>query len=331
MILSTGDYAIRGVDTAGITQYATVTGADKTFTVLAVGVGAKVETKINADTPAEGIALIDADAVTEHEVLRFDLKVTKDAAQVRTVEITLAGDTAIANITDVRLYNGTTVIGSEEASTTVTFEDLEVDIAKDTTKTLSVKVEYAATTTESSIIVASTGVEAVSANEENVTYSGSATGNIISFYAVAPVVTFVSQAITETVDSITTTLTAWFDGTITFKLTAQGEDIVIPTDGIEISGWDVANATSNSAYVTTTATLITIDCKVLGAGLATTSRTIADGTSRTIVAKARITDVATGNRYYEFRIISVGWEPSQSLSADLIADLKTSALIFVKP
>ena len=324
LTMTVGTDAIRGVDTAGIYQYATC-AASRVFTVAAAGLGAKIETKTNPDTPEEGIVLVDADTATEHEVLSFDLKVTRDSARVRTVTVTLDN---ITNINAVKLYDGSTAIGSETAAATTSFTLLEVDIVEDTTKTLTVKVEYAATSTAGSVTasVAAGDVLGVSANEETPTYSGSAAGNTIYFNASGVQVTFVSATLTETKGEATST-TDYMDGTITFKLAAVGEDVVIPTDGIAVQGWLVASATSTG--VTVSPTLIMINGELLNAAATTTRTLLAGASSKTIVAQGRISD-STANLYVRLEISQVAWTGG-SLSANQIKDLKTEPKIFVKP
>jgi len=317
MALTIGTDGMRGVDTAGITQYSGTVSGSKTFTVAATGVGARLETKINASNPAEGIALIDPDVVTEHEVLRFDIKATKDTAQVGTIVVTLSTAT---RINAVKLYDGTEVIGSEDASTTVTFDDLEVDIAKDTTKTLSVKVEYAATSTAGTVL-ASIGntapgltVVGYSDNDETVTYTGSAAGNTIYFFKTAPVISAITTSITETKNS-TTGLTMFADALIKFTLTASGGDVVIATSGIA-----VAAATSTAGVATTSAVSITV-----GGEATTAPRTILNGNSKEVVVNARLTGTGSSIRAWA-AVTTITWDGG-TITGELLKNLKTNSVI----
>lgn len=228
--------AIRGIDTAGIYQYAGCAN-NRQFTVAAAGLGARVETQINADTPEEGFAIIDPDVATDHEVLAFDLDVTRNSAQVRTVTVTLSTTT---NINAVMLYDGATAIGSEAAAVTTTFTDLEVGIAEDTTKTLTVEVEYAATDTAGTLTasIAAGDVIAASANEEACTYTGSATGDAIYFWEVAPDISLSSASIELVEDQTDKANTQ-----LVFRVEALGGDIFVSATATDIVASSTASTT----------------------------------------------------------------------------------------
>ena len=289
LTMTVGTDAIRGTDTANIYQYAGATG-NRQFTVAATGLGARIETKINADTPKEGFVLIDSDVTTIHEVLRFDLSATRDHARVRVLTVNLDDDT---NIQAVRLYDGANAIGSLEASTTVTFTNLEVDIAKDTTKTLNVKVEYADTSSPSNLVasVPAGGVIAVSHNEETPDYTGSATGHRIYFWEVVPELKLVSKSLSLIGD---TTNTA--SGHITFSVTALGGEVFVSATSGHVA--------ADSGAATTTDDFDTTGLTQTAAG----SYRIAQGQSLTFTINGYLTNVGGTPGFKRFFLSLFTWD-----------------------
>ena len=243
--LSVGASGIRGVDTAGITQYCAATQGPRSFTVLAAAETGGLAVSVAADTPAEGVSILDANSATTHEILRFNLKATKDNLQVRQIAVDIA-TTTIGLITAVELWDGTTVIGSASPITgTSTFADLRLDIPIDTTKTLTVKVIYPAATSTRTITasVANAAVTVLGASGETVAKSGSATGNTITLAAVMPEVKLVSQSISlvpETTDKA--------NATLYFSVTARGGNVYVSTSTATVGIVASSTAASSSAF-----------------------------------------------------------------------------------
>jgi len=314
LTMTTGADAIRGVDTARIYQYATCAG-NRQFTVAAAGLGARIETKINADTPEEGFAVIDPDTATQHEVLAFDLAVTRSSARVRTVTVTLSTTT---NINAVKLYDGTTAIGSEAAAATTSFTDLEVDIAEDTTKTLTVEVEYAATSTAGTVTasIAAGDVLAASANEEACTYAGSAAGNAIYFWEVVPDIDLVSQSLSLVEDQ-----TDKANAELKFRVTALGGDIFVSATATDIVGSSTA---STSEY--------NLDTTGLTATAANSYR-VAEDQSQTFTVAGYLDNNAGTAGFFSFYLSLFTWDTTDGGTTNawdntnwMVEDIKTSTL-----
>lgn len=218
-----GDYAIRGRDTAKIDQYTAVAGT-RTLEFETNPIGGKIEAKLNSNNPAEGIALTDEDDNTKHEALRFDLKATKDDVEIEELTFGVTWEEE-DEIVAARLYDGDEVLGvASIGATTVEFEDLSIKIGKGSTKTLSVEVEAAKTSDAEgrAISLKLNALEAISANGEEIdSFSGSAVGNTLHFFEAAPEIKLISAKVNTPDDN------SWGRALIDFEVKALGDDIYI--------------------------------------------------------------------------------------------------------
>jgi len=249
--------AIRGVDTAGVNQYAPAGDLSiRTIDMPSVVTGA-IEVKANAATPAEGVAIVSGtDPTADVVLLKVDLKAKNVGVTVNSLPVTLTD--ASSTLSTLKLYDGDTVLSSKTASTTITFDNLNVTIGKDVTKTLTVKADakVLATTSEGAIVsvsAATTNVASIVAIDDydiSVTSrTGSATGKNIYLYTKAPSLALVSTSITGTTNKV-----AQGDFTIKFNVTADGGDIYV--SATTTTGIIVTSTASTTTYTyTSTATL----------------------------------------------------------------------------
>jgi len=249
--------AIRGVDTAGVNQYAPAADlSTRTIDMPSVVTGA-IEVKANAATPAEGVAIVsDTDPTADVVLLKVDLKAKNVGVTVNSLPVTLTD--ASSTLSTLKLYDGDTVLSSKTASTTITFDNLNVTIGKDVTKTLTVKADakVLATTSEGAIVsvsAATTNVASIVAIDDydiSVTsLTGSATGKTAWLYTKAPSLALVSTSITGTTNKV-----AQGDFTIKFNVTANGGDIYV--SATTTTGIIVTSTASTTTYTyTSTATL----------------------------------------------------------------------------
>ena len=248
--------AIRGVDTAGVNQYAPAGDlSTRTIDMPSVVTGA-IEVKANAATPAEGVAIVsDTDPTADVVLLKVDLKAKNVGVTVNSLPVTLTD--ASSTLSTLKLYDGDTVLSSKTASTTITFDNLNVTIGKDVTKTLTVKADAKVLATSEGAIVsvsaATTNVASIVAIDDydiSVTsLTGSATGKNIYLYTKAPSLALVSTSITGTTNKV-----AQGDFTIKFNVTANGGDIYV--SATTTTGIIVTSTASTTTYTyTSTATL----------------------------------------------------------------------------
>jgi len=188
-------------------------------------------------------------------LLKVDLKAKNVGVTVNSLPVTLTD--ASSTLSTLKLYDGDTVLSSKTASTTITFDNLNVTIGKDVTKTLTVKADAKVLATSEGAIVsvsaATTNVASIVAIDDydiSVTSrTGSATGKNIYLYTKAPSLALVSTSITGTTNKV-----AQGDFTIKFNVTADGGDIYV--SATTTTGIIVTSTASTTTYTyTSTATL----------------------------------------------------------------------------
>jgi len=326
---------IRYVDTAGVANY--VTGGSRIFT-MAGAVTGQLTNSLSLDTPAEGIVIGSETAATENvELLRFNLKATLDAVGVDTIVVqattsaSAAGATTSpsALISSVKLYEGTTLLGSETlgagaATATTSFSDLGLVIAKDTTKILNIKVDLNEIdgTNATSGIGFLIGVNSVTGEDSsfNTVTAGAATGETQYVYLAGPKITLVSASIEKVLNA--SNQTTHGDGTISFKVVALGGDIVIPDTGVT----STAATTTAAATTTITGQEYTIGGVSLSAATAA-QRTITKDSEKTITAKARVS--CTAGARVRLTVSDLSWTAVNTFNvpASLLEDLVTPTVL----
>ena len=255
--------AIRGVDTVGLNVYAAA-GETRTFTTAAATTGA-LELSINSGATKDKVELISTTDTTEHVTLAtFDLKAKYNDIHITEINnVTLvnnASNTLDVVILAAELWDGDTMLGSVTPGTNGTdadFTSLDIDIAKDATKTLTIKASVAAigdsATKEGDYTNVTSAANIVCEDSlyNPITATGSLTGKNVYFYTVAPVLTFVSSDI-----KLDENLTDNATGHITFKVKALGGPIYFYDDSTTTKAITIAEvggttATSTNAYSVT--------------------------------------------------------------------------------
>jgi len=316
---------IRYIDTAGVTDY--IGGGSKVFTMAGAVTGV-LTTSLSTDTPVEGIVIGSKTAATENvELLKFNLKASQDNVGVDTIVFQATSSATVDEIISaVKLYDGTTLIGSESFGTglsTTTFSGLGLIIAKNTTNVLTVKadlnlIDGTNATTGDSVLI---GVPADSIVGEDSSYNtvngGNVTGNTEYIYLAAPKITLVSASIDKVLDANNKTIAG--DGTISFKVMALGGDIVIPENGVTTT----AATTTAAANATTTGQEYTIG----GVLLSDAERTITKDSEKTITAKARVT--ASTNARVRLIVSALSWTAVNTFNvpASLLKNLVTPTVL----
>jgi hypothetical protein len=310
-VIHLADSGIRGVDGAGIDQYSPTTGTDvtKTITIAATLTdSAALKVSLNSSTPVRN-DVVASGGTSENEldklaILVFDLKAEKDTiliTDMRVGAVRSSSTSGAANPTTAYLYDGSTELDNATiTSGMATFNDINLTVSKDTTKTLTLKVDvrsangvvenitgYASTTAAADLVAEnSAGVE--------VTPSGSATGNAVGVRNVGPEITLVSKSVTT--DGVpqgagsNTNSTSTLSATFNIKIKAVGGDLMFGTSqatssplfssttsfGIYRNGSAV---TSLSSAATSTSFTIPTTC---AAGTLTASCTLAEGSEITV-------------------------------------------------
>ena len=322
IVMTIPEGGVRAVDSAGINQ--TDGNISRTFNVQSDAEAAKVEFKLNTNSPKEGIALIDENSSTEIELLKADLVVTKGDVDVEKLVFDLTADTNLTDVQAVKLYDGTTVIGNVEATEAVVFSDLDLNIKSGTTKTLTLKAEIAAnasTTVSLSATIDKTNNDEnniIGVNDKNANVTGVASGDTIYFYLVAPEISDIKASITEGKRDDGTT--AFADARIEFVLTAKGGNVVFnKTDDLG----------TGTIAIGSDATISAISITVGGESIEDAARTITNGQSKTVVVEGRLSSTS-GNVRADLKVTKIDWD-SSSLAKEILKNLKTNSVVLTAP
>ncbi|MFA6269595.1 MAG: peptidoglycan-binding domain-containing protein [Candidatus Paceibacterota bacterium] len=336
---------VRAVDGAGIDDYAGSASIAATPTVAAdLTDSATLALSLNASSPKKQDVVCTSNT-TEDEcdrltVLVFDAKAEKDAVTITDLQIGVAKSGtggAIASST-VYLYDGSTELDAASVTgvNTYIFSDFDQTIAKDTTKTYTVKMDVRdANTTDARFVVtaSSTGITDENSKGDAVTDSGSATGYSIGIMKSGPELSLVSKSITtsntpqgSTLAGATSTLTASFS----VKIKAVGGDILLGTiasgsplfedDGSDASFVVYKNGVAVTSLSNSTSTAFTIPSTCVTTG--TASCLLAEGSEVTVpvtyLIQGRTATVGTAaaSGLYAIGLENINWVgPTGVLSA----------------
>ena len=311
--------AIRGVDTVGLNVYAAA-GETRTFTTAAATTGA-LELSINSGATKDKVELISTTDTTEHVTLAtFDLKAKHNDIHITEINnVTLAdnaSNTLDAVILAAELWDGDTMLGSVTPGTNGTdadFTSLDIDIAKDATKTLTIKASVAAigdsATKEGDYTNVTSAANIVCEDSlyNPITATGSLTGKNVYFYTVAPVLTFVSSDI-----KLDENLTDNATGHITFTVKALGGPIYFYDDSTTTKAITIAAIGSTGSAVAATGQIVF-----------STSTVTADGTGTTTINSYSVSQsYSTTTSDYD-----TGEEVANALAVKINLDSNISALV----
>ena len=205
---------IRGVDGAGINLYAPSSGSlARTFESQPdQSEDASLAISLSSSSP-DAMEVVAADGNDEDELdalelLRFDARAEDDMVTITdlVVNFTRGGVTTTATSSTAYLYDGSSVVGSANVEGTsatamsATFDDIEVDINEDSTKTLSVRVDIDDATTAASTFLASVtaaNVTAENSDGDDLIETGSATGEAATVRSIGVEWSLVSKSVSK--------------------------------------------------------------------------------------------------------------------------------------
>jgi len=152
-----GANAVRGTDGLGLTQYAPTSALAATRTMKYVAkTPGSIELSANSANADKAVLLNLTETTSDVELTKVDFKATGNDVKITRLEFILTGTGTlttdakiVAAIPTVKIYDGTTIIGSVSTviddtsndNITVAFTDLTWTVAKDTTKTLTIKAD----------------------------------------------------------------------------------------------------------------------------------------------------------------------------------------------
>jgi len=261
--------AFRGLDSKGLDQYAVTAAQDSANTFKTGNLAPDAAStgsltfSLSSSSPKAGFIVGDKTNTTpDKEIAKFDVKAENRDVTIKTFRTTITDHATAANqlISAVKLYDGSSLLASTAYASEVTadsdlngdgdkldigvatFSNLAILIAKDTTKTLTIKVDLkpidGKNVAEGLVVTAgidtnATAITAIDSNDDmlaqaqlNSNTNSVITGKSITAYTKAPLLTFVSANITKTVQAGQDDQA---DATIVFDVTAQGGDIYFKT------------------------------------------------------------------------------------------------------
>jgi hypothetical protein len=331
--------AVGATDGTGATRSSGV-ATTRVFTVTYLTVGSSTLTVTdNSTTPdSTSVNVNHSDGTTEVPMLIFNTKSTVGASKITDIKFTAQGDnTAVAKVTAVKLYDGSTLLGSQSLSSavsgaTASFTDLSIAVAKDATKTLTVKADFGADVTGGdyvrlSVLNPSSDVtyEQPDLTTSNPTAVSAVAGNNMYLYdGVAAQLSFVSGVSTYSYNATTPSLSSTA-GAITLKVKSDGGTTVKPV-AADFTVLVYVNGDPQGAAVSKVITV-------------TPDTTIADGSEATVVINvsqprgtATVSGSYSGTGFVDFRVTNAKWVTSDgTLTSTVTAqtwgldDMKTNA------
>ena len=235
---------VRGIDGAGINQYGPATAFTNSFTTegnLADSATLTVSTASDTPQDMEKICTSSSseDECDKLELLRFNMRAEKDNVLVTDLNVALAKvGTGGATSTTLYLYDGSSLVGSATllnqaqqvaGGPSAIFTDIDYPVAKDTTKTLSVKIDIQDATILASAYTASTTASMFTAENTNgtsATVSGTGIGETVVVRKIGPEFTLVSKSITYGASGGFTGATSTAKADFVIRMKAVGGDIV---------------------------------------------------------------------------------------------------------
>lgn len=183
---------------------------------------------------------------SDKTVAIYDVKAENRDVTIRTLKVTMTESAAAGIASAIRLYDGSTLLASIAGTGTgtnpATFSNLSIVVAKDTTKTLTIKADLkplaaGGETLQATITGNATNVAAFD-SQDNVLgakscgggecVTGTAIGKTLTAYTKAPTFALATANITKTTQAGSDDVA---DATITFNVTANGGDIYINKTG----------------------------------------------------------------------------------------------------
>jgi len=312
--------AVRAVDQAGLNQYgglenaaAWTPGNYRTFSVNASqAANATLALSLNANSPKKRNIIADSNQEINGAVLMtFDLKASKDdliVDEINNVNFGASKIPATAYVVD----DGGTVIGTITPSGTATandFTELNYTIAKDTTKTLSIKIDdtVAAPATDTrvsdddgktyTVAIAAGEIGFTKSNGTTSTSTGTATSNTAYVYAEGPEFTLASITTTNTqapYENSSSTMSATFN----IQAKAVNGDVYLSNSSAFTVESSIGGATSTVADVTYVQPSNTV--------AEGSAYKISEGNTATFAVNATISNGGVAGTY-DIRIAGITW------------------------
>jgi len=287
---------IRTVSGNGISSFYTLNSA-RTHVFQKPGNSTVTVSAVSSPLRSQNYRLNTSSMVWADAVL-FNVKSENADSKVTTVVATSTVTGVSASELVFELYDGSTKVDSRTGAATVTFANLNVNVAKDSTKTLKLVVGFPASSTASAVASAAVTVDSISSDNANGSNSTTA-ANVIGAaqYAYGQAAMF-SLASVPTLSAVkndpatTTTMTASF----AINTTPKGADFIL------------ASASSTITFISSTGSVI----KAVPATVSkNTTSNIPDGATEVVTISAVLSSadatVTAGANQYRAIISGIDW------------------------
>ncbi|MBI5134506.1 MAG: peptidoglycan-binding protein [Candidatus Taylorbacteria bacterium] len=250
---------VRGVDGAGLDQYGPVSEFSQGVAISTSLVdSATLDASVNSANfkAADVVASLGSnnDELDKLPLLAFDLRANKADIKVTDLTFTLSDTADQATTTTAYLYDGSTLVMSESVTgSTITFDDIDnLIVAKDGTKTLSLKVDVrTATNVANSLSASLTNIIAENLQGTQVSDSGAPAGEVMTIRKVGPVFSLVgTPTMTRTTVSSNDTsgvATSTGSANFTVSVTAVGGDITFGSSASTTTLFGDSNGATTTA------------------------------------------------------------------------------------
>ncbi len=254
-----GANSLRAISGNNVTSYYDLSSLSRTHTFKKPGTSSLTVSSDGNVVDSNNYRVSSTDGISGVTIGSFNVKSETGDSLVTDVLIQV-GNSMTAPST-VYLYDGSTLLDSRSVSSTastsqLTFSNLKVNVPKDVTKTITIKVDMPSSTVSGSIASssASTTVTYEKPNGSSATVTTTATTvNPAYFYSAAPRITFVSGTATDVRSEVTGTTTEVV-GKFVFKVKPEGASMT----AFAADGSDFAIATSTTGTSLTTSKVVTV-------------------------------------------------------------------------
>lgn len=333
---------VRASDAAGFSDTYAFSATRAMNLTTTSALAGTLTTNLNASSPkAQSVSGLSTTAgvLTPVKLGDFDFKAKDSAIKITEVVSTLAGGTIANMVASVELRDGTTVLSSVTGAATATFSSLNVDIAKDTTKTLSVWAQMnpigtpgAGYTTKGQGITAtldSSATVSTDAEWNTVTVtSADPVGGTQYMFQYAPTITLGTASAVQVDGSAVGEFAGSYS--LSFVVTAPADsDIYVNTPATIVGGsYPVAKI---AAYGGTLASSTSVSGLAEFGATLTTWNKISAGSSRTFTVTAQIPDgTAAGFTGVTMATNGINWSELDSGTGTVqtwgLSDIKTGTV-----
>ncbi len=333
-ILLPTDSAIRGIDEAGLNQYAG--GAEITRRIdmaTAAADDANLTVSANDDTPLDRNVIADNGEIEDATLLVFDVEAEDDDITITDInDVVITSDAASSTIDTVYLYNDSNELIAEsnvDDDGEANFEDLDETIEDGDTATFTIKFDkdvendddfetgmtVYATVDAAGIVAENSDEDELDADQLN----GDAAGNLAYLYNVGP--QFTISSITTSEIQATDNTAAGISATFKVVVEAIGGDIYLAKKSDSENSFDVEYSIDDAAGVNAgsiTYTKPSGATEVSGTGDVATFYEIEEGESLTFTVNA--TQTVTTDGYYDLRMAGISWTDALDTdTADMVS------------